>query len=42
MNVKELKKEIHKLGIKTYKNKKTQACFVKKKEVKAVLAKLSK
>lgn len=34
----QLRKKLHKMGIKTYRNKKTQASFVKKSEVKKVLA----
>jgi len=33
-----LKKELHKLGIKTYKNTKTQASYVKKTDVLKILA----
>ena len=33
-----LRKELHKMGIKTYKNKKTQASFVKRSDVLKVLA----
>ena len=35
----ELKKELNRLGIKIYKNIKTQASFVKRSDVKKVLAK---
>ena len=42
ITVSELKKELNKLGIKTYKSTKTQASFVKRSEVKKVLAHLVK
>ena len=35
---KELRKELQKLGIKTYRNKKTQASFVKRSDVVRILA----
>ena len=34
----DLKRELHKMGIKTYRNKKTQASYVKRSDVKKVLA----
>ena len=37
-----LKKQLHALGIKTYRNKKTQASYVKKSDVAKVLAKMVK
>jgi len=41
MNIKtkaQLKSELHKLGIKTYRNKKTNASYVKRGDVKKILA----
>jgi hypothetical protein len=40
MNKTELKKELHKLGIKTYRNKKTGAVVAKKSEIRTALARL--
>ena len=40
LTIAELKKELRKMGLKTYINKKTKACFVKKSEVVAFLKKL--
>jgi len=36
--VADLKRELHKMGIKTYRNKKTQASYVKKEDVEKILA----
>lgn len=36
----ELKKELHKMGLKTYKSNKVEGSFVRKSEVKEILAKL--